>query len=238
MAPKFISILFTIPILLLSTFFGNADKRFYVWTYEYKTEEKGKAELEYYLTFSSTDFSNLKETLSTEHQVEFEVGMTDKFDIALYQVFEQPVDDQFSYKGFKLRARYKISEKNKLFLDPLIYIEYKANPTFTKNELEFKLILAKDIGKFNISINPIFEFENEEEWEFKPEYALGLSYEINPLLRIGLESKGGSNGYYIGSVISHGKTHAWVALGSAFKITNIKENKPEFQIRLLMGLEF
>jgi len=98
--------------------------------------------------------------------------------------------------------------------------------------------LTKDIGNFNISINPIFEFENEEKWEFKPEYALGISYKINPLLRIGLESKGGRDGYYIGPVISHGKEHAWVTLGSAFKISNIKENKPEFQIRLLVGIEF
>jgi len=101
------SITLAISILFFYAVLAKADKRSYVWTYEYQTEEKGKAELEYYLTFSSTDFDNLKDTLSTEHQVEIEVGMTDKFDIGLYQVFKQDVNGQVLYKGFKLRGNIR-----------------------------------------------------------------------------------------------------------------------------------
>lgn len=223
---------------LFFSMFIFADNRFYVWTYEYKTMEKGKAELEYYLTFSSPDLNNIKNTLISIHQIEIEVGMTDKFDIGIYQVFQQSANEPLLYKEFKIRGRYRIGEKNKYFLDPLIYLEYKNNPNFTKNEIEFKLILAKDIGKFNISLNPIFEFEKKDSWEAITKYALGISYEVNPILRFGFEVKGSKDGNYIGPVISHGKNNAWVALGSAFKISHTKEGKPEFQIRMLMGLEF
>jgi hypothetical protein len=90
----------------------------------------------------------------------------------------------------------------------------------------------------NIALNPIFELEREEEWEFEAEYAVGISYEINNLLRAGLEAKGSEYGQYIGPVISHGREDLWVALGSAFKIGEVESGRPEFQIRMLLGIGF
>jgi len=80
------------------------------------------------------------------------------------------------------------------------------------------------------------EFEYEEEWEFKPAYALGISYEMFELLKVGVEGKGSRDGHYIGPVISHGHEDLWVTLGSAFKVGEVKDGKPEFEIRLLMGV--
>lgn len=213
-----------------------ADKRSYVWTYEYKTVEKGKAEVESYFTLSTPDIQRIKGMMSSEHQIELEVGMTERFDFSIYQIFNQKPDEGLRYRGFKLRARYRFGEKGKYFVDPLMYLEYKGKPDFSDHGVEFKLILAKDMGKFNISLNPIFEFERVQEWEFEPEYAIATSYEISELLKVGLEAKGSEYGHYIGPVISHGKDDLWVALGSAFKMGQIKEGKPEFQIRLLVGV--
>lgn len=217
---------------------STADRRSYVWTYEYKTVAKGEAELESYLTLSAAEIDSLKKNVSAEHQIELEVGMTDRFDFGIYQVFEQGPGEEgtFHYKGFKLRSRYRMGEAGKHLLDPLIYVEYKGVPDFSENTIELKLILAKDIGSTNFSINPVLELEHEDEWEVEPEYAAGISYGISEMFRFGVEAKGGEHGNYLGPVISHGTEALWVTLGSAFGVGDITEGKPEFQIRMLLGV--
>ncbi|MFQ5869378.1 MAG: hypothetical protein ACE5JC_05705 [Candidatus Zixiibacteriota bacterium] len=213
-----------------------ADRRSYVWTYEYKTVEKGEAEVESYFTLSTPDIGKIKGTMGSEHQIELEVGMTEHFDFSIYQVFSQNPGEGLEYKGFKLRSRYRIGEKGRYILDPLIYLEYKGKPDFSEHGVEFKLVLAKDAGRFNIALNPVFEFERKQEWEFEPEYAVGISYEIGELLRVGLEAKGSEDGDYLGPVVSHGREDLWVTLGSAFQVGEIEDGKPEFQIRMLLGV--
>jgi hypothetical protein len=232
-------ILFSIS-LLVSALFGKAfaDTRSYVWTYEYITVDRGKGEFEIYFTLSTPDIEKVTGNMMSEHQFELEVGMTEHFDFAVYQVFYQKPEGELKYKGYKLRARYKIGEKGMYIVDPLIYLEYKGVPDFSKHGIEFKLILAKDIGPFNISLNPILEFEREQEWEFKPKYAVGIRYEIYKLLKVGLEAKGGEAGHYVGPVISHGREDLWSALGFAFKVGEVKQGEPEFQIRLILGVGF
>jgi len=213
-----------------------ADQRYYAWTYEYKTVRAGMGELESYYTLSADDIDSLKGNMDTEFKIELEVGMTDRFDFAIYQVFTQKAEEEFEYKGFQLRARYKIGEKGRYILDPLIYLEYKGKPDFSEHGIEFKLILAKDIGRFNLALNPILEFEYEDEWEFEPEYSAGMSYRFAKSLRMGIEAKGSEYANYIGPVIAHGKGSLWVTLGSLFKIGEVKEGKPEFQLRMLLGI--
>lgn len=222
-------------LLLFKTVY--ADKRSYVWTYEYQTMEAGEVELEHYLTFSTPTSDSFEGTTSIEHNVEIEVGMTDRFDFALYQVFNQAPESQLSYRGYKLRSRYRIGEKNKYFMDPLLYFEYKGNPDFSEHGLEGKLILAKDFNNFNIAINPVYEMEYEQdEWESELKYNAGISYKFGGLLNIGLEVRGSETGHYIGPVLSHGTGKAWFALGSAIAITEIKNDKPEMMIRMILGI--
>ncbi len=213
-----------------------ADQRFYVWTYGYKTLERGSGEVEDYYTLSTPDMGHVKGTMTAEHQIELEVGMTERYDFGIYQVFSQKPGQSLEYEGFKLRSRYKLGTKGKSVLDPLIYLEYIGVSDFSSHAVEFKLILARDMGSFNIALNPIFDLEKKREWELVPEYAIGSSYEISRMLRVGLEAKGSEHGHYLGPVISHGREGLWVALGSAFKMGKIEGGKPEFQIRMLLGV--
>jgi hypothetical protein len=217
---------------------AQADKRNYVWTYQYSTLERGETEIESYTTLSSPDIDHLQGTVSTEHQIELEVGMTDHFDFGVYQMFEQAPGGPLFYKGYKLRARYRLGDKDRYVVDPLVYAEYKGKPDFSTHTIELKLILAKDIGRVNFALNPILELEKKDtEWEAEPEYALALSYgSPTDVLRLGLEFKGGENGHYAGPVISHGSENTWVAFGSAVKLTHIDQGRPEFELRLLIGV--
>lgn len=225
-------------ILIISSISLKADQRNYVWTYQYMIMEPGKAEIEQYTTFSSANLDEFKRTVSSELNFEAEIGMHPHFDFAVYQNFKQTAEGNLKYDGFKLRTRIKIGEKNQFFMDPLFYLEYKGKSDFSKHVIEPKLILAKDIGKFNISLNPYCEIEKEDEneWEFKLKYALGVSYKILPLMNIGLESKGDDSGNYIGPTLSHGSEKMWAAIGSLHKIGNIDTGKPEFQVRFIIGI--
>ncbi len=215
-----------------------ADWRSYVWTYEYQTVDRGDAELESYFTLSTPEIDRMEGITTTDFQLELEVGMTERYDFSIYQIFEQAPEGSLRYKGYKLRSRYRFGEKGRYPLDPLIYVEYKGKPDFSEHGIELKLILAKDIGATNIALNPILEFERDGEWEVEPEYAVGITRRISDLLKFGLEAKGGESGHYIGPVISHGRDDLWVSLGSAIKLGDVDEGKPEFQIRLLMAVGF
>jgi len=232
----FVTLLFTF-FLIEVTFpvIGYADNRSYVWTYEYQTVSRGEAELESYFTLSTPDRRRMSGTTTTEHMIELEVGMTERFDFAVYQIFSQSPGQSLHYDGFQLRARYRIGEKGEFFFDPLFYLEYKGVPDFSESALETKLILARDFGRLNIALNPIVVFEFGEEDNVEPEYAIGARYSINRLLRIGIEAKGSEDGHYIGPVISHGGKY-WIALGSAFKVGSVESGKPGFELRMIFGI--
>ena len=215
--------------------FSLADQRHFVWTYEYKTVSRGEAEFEHYYTTSYPNASDLAVSTKTGHQLELEIGMNQRFDFAVYHQFEQ--QESFTYKGYKLRLRYRIGEKNQYFLDPLLYLEYHGKPDFSEHGIESKLILAKETEKMIASFNPVLEIEIEDgENEIETEYAAGLTYKLNKLFHAGIEFKGSKNGHYWGPTISHGTHDIWVSLGSAIAVGTVKEGNPEVEIRMIMGV--
>ena len=216
--------------------FCIADQRHFVWTYEYKTVKGGEAEFEHYYTTSYPNSSDLSESTKIGHQLELEIGMNERFDFAMYHQFEQ--QDTLTYKGFKLRGRYRLGEQNQYFLDPLLYLEYHGKPNLSARGFETKLILAKETSKIIASFNPVLEIEIEDdENEIETEYAAGLTYKLNKLFHAGIEFKGSEYGHYWGPTISHGTHDIWFSLGSAFAQGTVKEGKPEMEIRMIIGVE-
>ncbi len=215
-----------------------ADQRYYVWTYGYQTLARGNAEIESYFTLTAPDHDRLENNVRSEHQLELEIGMTDRFDFAIYQVFRQDAGEALEYQGFKLRSRYRFTEAGRLPLDPLAYLEYIGKPDFAEHEVEFKLVLSKDLGRLNAALNPTLEFvkEGAQEWDLEPAYAMAASWGVNSLLRAGVEGKGSQQGHYIGPTIAHGSEGLWVAIGSAFRISAQDSDAPDLQIRMLLGL--
>ena len=217
-----------------------ADRRSYVWTYEYQTLPKGSAELEFYLTEEQKNIDTAKPNV-WKPQVELEYGVTDHFDLSMYQTVKQDngvSKDTFSYDGFKIRARYRLFEKDALPLDVLFYLEYIRPGDFKKpNELEEKLILAKDIGRFNISYNQIFKQELESGGHAKYEYATGVSYEVTPYFKIGVESKGNysDNKYYVGPTIGWASSKFWVNAGV---VAGLTDKSDDMQARIIVGIPF
>ncbi|NQV50301.1 MAG: hypothetical protein HQ507_07375, partial [Candidatus Marinimicrobia bacterium] len=115
------------------------------------------------------------------------------------------------------------------------YLEYKDNAAFDHSALETKLILARDFDRLNIALNPVFEFEfDDDETEVNFEYTAGISYRLHPLLSLGLETKGNTDNFYWGPTLSHGKNDLWFALGYLFP--GSKDNSADRMLRFIIGV--
>jgi len=221
-------------LLVVSTLF--ADWRNYVWTYEYKVMKEEWLEFEHYLTLSSSIKEDMRGLAEVEHQLEVETGITYNTDIAIYQVFKQTVGSELKYKGYKLRLRHKLGEKNQYFVDMLGYLEYIGVPDFREHKIELKKIFAKDLGNFNIAFNTGFEIEKEDEWKYEYEYSLGMNYAINEVFKLGVEFKGHLKEHYVGPTLFIKLNRIFFTLGSAIALTEIEAGKMPLQIRLISGI--
>lgn len=231
-----------IGLLFVFAIQSHADKRSYVWTYEYQTLPGCAAEIEYYMTNELPDRSN-PQLNKWNHWVELEAGITDRLDVALYQQFSQSnalvaADSGFQYDGYKLRARYRFSEKGSYFVNPLVYVEYIRNDDLSQPDVfEGKLILGKDIEKINISYNQIIEQQMAYGKKPENEYALGINYSVSPHATLGIESKGnfGDEAYYLGPTISFETPSFWIGLGW---ISGLNSNSQDAQTRMIIGVPF
>ncbi len=231
--------------LVLLILFGAgpayADRRAYVWTYEYMTMPKGTSELEYYLTAKVPDLHKYDDRNSWEHQVEYEYGLTDSWDIALYQRWEQtttPADDKFEYTGTKVRTRYRLGERGMYPLDVLLYLEYiRPDDSDGPDVLEGKLILAKDFGPLNVAYNQIVAEGLNSDGETEHEYAAGVGYEFNPAWKLGVESTGNltEDKYYFGPTAAWAGERFWVTLGA---LRGLNDRSDDLRVRLIAGFPF
>lgn len=231
----------TLLLLLGFVHTAYADRRSYVWTYEYMTVHKGHAELEYYLTAKVPDIHNYDDKNSWENLAELEYGLTDHWDISVYQRWQQTntrTDDKFEYTGSKLRTRYRIGEKGMYPLNVLLYMEYiRPDGSDASEAIEGKLILAKDIGRFNVSYNQIIEAGINNNGEIEHEYAAGLNYELSPTWKFAIESTGNltEDKYYIGPTVSWAHQRFWIGLGA---LRGLNDRSDDLRARLIMGFPF
>ncbi|MDP6596786.1 MAG: hypothetical protein QGI86_13060 [Candidatus Poribacteria bacterium] len=216
-----------------------ADRRNYVWTYQYVTMPKNATELEFYQTTKLKD-----EADDWEYRIEVEHGLTNRWDFSLYQIFKQKEGDAFKWDAVQFRTRYRIAEEGILPIDPLLYFEYKRRTDSTaenKNKLEAKLILAKTLSKLNIAVNPLYEVYLNHKQEIGLD--AGISWEWNPKLVLGLEStsriniyKDGStkSGSYLGPTVSVASGGWWYAVGTALGLT---DDSDQARVRFIMGID-
>ncbi len=230
----YLSVTLSIICLLLSSA-AEADQKSYVWTVEYLTLPKGGFEVEYSLTVKRADF-NRSGTTGYEHQVEIEYGITDHWDVAMYQVADQAAGESLDYAGMKIESRYRFGERGRYIVDPLLYLEYKID-VHDEDAIEAKLVLAKDIGNLNIAYNQIIEAELGRSGEVEHEYATAVSYAVHHAVRIGVESKGSysEREYAIGPTIAWVQGRFWATIGAVF---GLNSRTDDMHLRLIVGIPF
>jgi hypothetical protein len=225
-------------VCLLTAALARGDRRQLVWTYQYQTMPAGAAELEYYFDYDLGD-ADLKDEAIYGHQLEIEVGVTDRWDFSVYQAFAQTGDGPFNYDGFKLRTRYRLFEAEQYFVDPLLYFEFiRPAEHLEPSVLEGKLILGKNIDKIFSAFNFVVERElhSGEETEFG--YDAGIGYEIVPAFSFSIESVGNFKSgdeakRAVGPTVSGAKGLVWLSMGVLFPLTDATN---DFEFRYILGI--
>ena len=174
--------------------------------------------------------------------MELEYGFTDHFQMSVYQraqhTHDSVRDGDFDYTGSKYEVKYRIGEKGQLPVDTTLYAEYihGEGPNDT-DKLEYKLILSKDIDRFNFTYNQIIEHDAAEANKTAYEYAAGMFYEVNPAWHLGAESAGNytTDSYRMGPTISYATEKFWITIGV---VRTLKDRGDDFRGRLIVGIPF
>jgi hypothetical protein len=204
---------------------ARADRKFYLFTYQYATLPKGAAEIESWITREDDDARPSQ--IDGQLQVEGEFGLTDRLDISLYTILAKEGNESLDWDASKIEAKYRLGETGKWPVDVELYAEYEQPfKVHGWGEPELKLILAHDFGPLNVAGNLIFfkpvDDETGRHFAWRKEWSAGASYEISPRVNVGAEGHGSftDSNAKIGPVVSYQGEKAWVAIGPYFGLTS------------------
>ncbi len=224
-----------------------AHARTYVWTEEYQTLPKGGREAEGSTTLQVPNGGQTNVN-TWEYQGELEYGMTDHWTLAHYERLKTEnqigSDDATNYEGFKFESKYRIGEKGKYWVDPLIYLEWATDfrEEDHPNSLEGKIVLSKDFGKLNIVTNQILESELGENGRTTPEFRVAANYEVFSGVHVGGEFDGDywapsshRNPLSLGPTVAYEHKYFWVAAGALFAVNHAAD---DHEVRVIVGVPF
>lgn len=225
---------------------GFAHERHYAFNEEYHTLPKGGFEIENWVTFKMPKRHTTNEN-TFEYQEELEYGVVEHWTLAHYERWETVnhagvQKDATKYSGFKFESKYRIGERGKYWVDPLLYLEIARDPRDhdIPLELEGKLVLSKNFGKWNVSYNQIIDSKTGSRGRTEHEFTVGANYEITNGFRLGVESTGqywkpGSNRneLALGPAIAYSNPYFWLALGSQFGVNHAAD---DWQARVIVGI--
>jgi mono/diheme cytochrome c family protein len=250
----------------------------YFLTYDHYLEEAGNLELELASTFGTQRVGHPFHAFWTE----FDYGATGWWTTELYLDGQTTFSDGTLFTGFRWENRFRPLAYEH-FINPILYIEYEQingadkilkeveghdvesdyderNAVLRqelKHELEFKLLLSKSIGGWNVAVNPLMgkNLSPNNPWEFG--YALGVSrplaLEASPQrctfcpenVILGLELYGGlgdaqgwglsGTSHYLAPVAAWNLPSGWAIRGSTG--FGLNRNSHRFLVRLAVSRE-
>ncbi len=228
----------------------QAGARRFTYIYEALTMPKGAVEYEQWVTWKTAKENDRDfDRFDFRHEVEW--GVTDNFQLALYQDwrFEEAPGRprRGDYRDTALEAIYNLTNP---VTDPIglsLYGEIKIGDQLL--ELEGKLILEKDFGPLVLAYNATLEAEwegahfQEDKGELIQE--AGISYQFSPRFLMGLELRHevpipdwagvrGKGVLFLGPNFSYRAEKWWATLTPLFQVSDV-EDEPDFQMRLLVG---
>jgi hypothetical protein len=246
-------ILAALAALSVAPALGLADDRKFTYTYETTTMPKGDFEYEQWVTWKTEKASDTSyDRLDIRH--EFEYGVTDNFQLALYvdwryQDGRSVTDDGAEFRDVAFEAIYSLTNP---VTDPLgiaLYGETAIGDEIFK--LEAKLLLQKNIGSWIFAWNGIFEaeWEGEDYSEDKGELAqtFGVAYNFTPKFSLGAEllheiefddwETQGEHVLYVGPAIHYSASGWWITVTPLVQVTDV-DSEANVQTRMIFGLHF
>ena len=220
--------------------------------YGYKTPEKGEMELVYWtdyvvdsdLTMNYFGKAGVSRDGLWGHTLEVEYGVTDRFTVAAYADFEQPSGEDLKFVQSRfVAARYRFGERGERFFDTALYLEYyftdRDYQGETKEKVELRVILEREVNGKTLTLNPKFEKvtrgpDVDEGVEF--EYGASLYGPWSDRLKWGVEVYGSlgeikdvkpwnqQKHYLVPALKYKLSKHVGWNLGTAFGLTDASDN--------------
>jgi len=254
--PSWLRFVFPMVFFLVSNGLALADARPFTFNTDTYPMGKGGFEYEQWVTYSThkeheSDFQRF------DFRHEFEFGLADNFDLAIYLPswsYEDSEDFSGTHFGsVDVEGIVYLSNPIKDFVGVGLYAETKIGEDFIT--FENKLLVQKDVGNWVFVYNLVLETELEgvfgdEENEVEGELAhtVGVSYALPKGWFVGAEgvvesvyedwSHYEATTVYAGPAISYqGAEHFWFTVTPTYQLTD-NEDEADFQIRLVAALQF
>ena len=231
----------------LLTLPAAADRRTMIRAYEFETQPEGNLELEIWNDVNAP--KNAFEDALIIQRIELEYGITDRWDVALYHVFQQggpagAEDRGFHLDSWRLESRYRLAERGEWPVDVMVYLEMERPAALGEPwELEEKIILERDFGRLAVIANFVAEQKLAggdragHNWEID----FGLRYDLGHLVRVGAEIWGVQQialdgtrdiALYAGPSMSIAVKKFWLQLGAG---AGLNDAAGQVQIRSVIG---
>ncbi len=241
-------------VIAMASASAGASERRFTYIYEADTQPVGEIEYEQWVTWKTDKDSDSKfDRIEFRHEIEF--GLTDNLQIGIYlsdwryQDGRSVSDDGTEWRNAAVELIYNVADP---VTDPFglaLYGEVKLGDELL--ELEAKLIVQKNIGKWVLAWNGTIEaeWEGSRYDEDKAELAqtFGASYQISPALLIGAEvlheieyddwSQWGDHVVYAGPNVSVRTESWWLTITPLVQLTDVN-SEPNFQVRAILGFHF
>ena len=211
---------------------------------------KGQKELELWTTLSNGRNHFFR---GIDHRMEYEVGLGGNLQTAFYLNYGyskgieetngvQTLNSNVEY-SFSNEWKYKLTDPVANMLGSALYFEYSIAPSST--ELEGKIILDKQIGRFTHAFNLVGEYELSKDFhengnkiamksenELKIELNYAFAFKVNKGLSVGMDffdqnqfstqSKLENSVLLLGPCLSYSSNGFWVNLSVMPQITDFK----------------
>lgn len=258
---------FTAIVLLVLASAASADPRPFTFVYDTYSEGKGNFEFEQWLTWE-THKKDEKGFDRFNFREEFEVGLADNFDLAIYAPTWNYEDSKerkgTRYDSVGIEAIVYLTKPTDL-IGIGLYSEVNVGESGNEFEFEQKLLLHKDIGPWTFAYNLIFETEivrekdqdtgkRENEVEGILGHAFGVSYSASKNWRFGgelvVESIYEDWSHYEKTTVYAGPNLSYVGNGIQGTRANWwvtvtpmfqlsdHDDEPDFMLRMIAGIEF
>jgi len=204
----------------------------------------GQIELEFWWRGTWPEGSGPKERV----QGELGVGLPYRFQLDIYQNFEDPAGGEITWDGSAVELRWALADWDKIFWNPTLYGEWK----FVANGpdvYELKLLLSDDIApRWRGGVNAIYEAQDSGDEETEIAISAAVSYTVtDDKFYVGVETKinrvteGGPDGAPDMEVLL-GPSFQWRPTANTHvdivPLFGLTDDSPDAQVFVVIGIDF